>query len=409
MNEETPKIEQPYLLVCPIPHYLHADGSIWLDRLWHHDLAEHLTYLRDLTLLSPRLAWPAGGDLVRLDPPVDADFSVVPIPALDSMWRILWRLPGIVAALWSATGRAAIVQSGIAGWPIPIGWIANPITLLRGRKLLLVVESAFWRIPEGQRAALRVRLRCALTELLGRFFVNRAHLLLFTQPSYRASLLTTGKGKAFIIPATWINEGDVLSDQEAERHWDQKAPASVQETKVLFAGRLDGSKGIGVLLAALRKLDSEGVDLRVDVIGDGPARAECVATGQSLKTVRMSVFPPVPYGSAFFQFLRRYHAVVVPSLSDEQPRVVFDAFSQAVPVLSSRTDGLTPHVIEGRTGRLFEPGDADSLAAALRAAATDVAGLRQLGKRGLAAARNLTHREMHRTRARILAEFFEAS
>lgn len=409
MSEEMPKFERPYLLVCPIPHYLHADGSIWLDRLWHHDLAEHLTYLRYLTLLSPRLPWSVGDDLVRLEPPGDTDFRVVPIPALDSLWRILWRMPSIVGTLWNAIGRADIVQSGIAGWPIPIGWIASPITLLRGRKLLLVVESAFWRVPEGQHANLKVRLRGTVTELLGRYFVNRAHLLLFTQPSYRASLLTTGKGKAFVIPATWINENDLLSDEEAERSWDRKVQASALETKVLFAGRLDGSKGIGVLLAAVRKLDAEGADLRVDVIGNGPGRAECVATGQSLKTVRMSVFPPVPYGSVFFEFLRRYHAVVVPSLSDEQPRLVFDAFSQAVPVLSSRTSGLTPHVIEGKTGRLFEPGDADSLAASLRAAASDITGLRQLGKCGLAAVRHLTHREMHRARARILADFFEAS
>ena len=66
MSEKMPKIERAYLLVCPIPHYLHADGSIWLDRLWHHDLAEHLTYLRDLTLLSPRLAWFAGGRPVAI-------------------------------------------------------------------------------------------------------------------------------------------------------------------------------------------------------------------------------------------------------------------------------------------------------------------------------------------------------
>ena len=54
MNAAPPPIERPYLLICPIPHAADDRGGIWLDRLWHHDLCEHLTYLRNFVLLSPR-------------------------------------------------------------------------------------------------------------------------------------------------------------------------------------------------------------------------------------------------------------------------------------------------------------------------------------------------------------------
>lgn len=403
MSERLPQIERPYLLICPIPHYRHSDGSVWLDRLWHHDLVEHLAYLRHFLLLSPGLPWTADADLVRVDPPAGVHFEVVSIPALDSFKGAIASLPRLVAILWTAIGRAEIVHSGVAGWPIAIGWLANPIALVRRRKLMIVVESAFWRIPEGQEASLKQRIRSGVTEFLGRFFVNRAHLSLFTQPSYRSSLLTSGRGESHITPATWINEEDILSQAEAERAWDEKAG---QETRVLFAGRLVPEKGIDVLLAALEELDDLDAGLRVDVIGEGPRLDACRAAGERGGKTKTAVLEPVPYGAEFFELLQRYHAVVVPSLSDEQPRLVFDAFARAVPVLASRTDGLAPHVIEGKTGRLFEPGDSESLARVLAEVARNPEPLRELGLAGLEAAGGLTHRGMHRTRWRILVDCF---
>lgn len=401
---ETCMIDRPYLLIVPIPHYVHDDGSVWLDRLWHHDLIEHLSYLRRFTLLSPRRPFAEGTDLVRVDPPPGVEFDVVAIPSLDSIGEALQGLPRLTATLWKTIGRVDIVHSGVAGWPLAIGWIANPIALARKKKLVIVVESAFWRVPEGRRASLKARIRAGVSEFLARFFVNRAHLLLVTQPSYKTSLLTTGTGRAYITPATWINDEDVLPEAEAERCWQAK---SARPPRVLFAGRLVAEKGVDVLLAALRRLDERGVDLRVDIIGDGPLRAACAEAGRSLRRVQSSLLDPVPYGKPFFELLQRYHAVVVPSLSDEQPRLVFDALAQAVPVLASRTDGLTAHVVDDRNGWLFPPGDADALAATLERA-SDGAALRRMGMTGLAGARELTHRAMHRNRCKILIDCFGA-
>ena len=158
-----------------------------------------------------------------------------------------------------------------------------------------------------------------------------------------------------------------------------------------------------MLLAAVRRLDEAGVPVRVDVIGEGARREECIATAQRLQTAQMAVLSPVSYGSELFELLRGYDAVVVPSVGDEQPRVVFDAYSQALPVLASNTDGLVAHVIDGETGRLFEAGDAESLARTLQDA-RDTAALRRMGMNALAAARGLTHREMHRMHWRSILD-----
>ena len=154
----TPKIQQPYLLVSPIPMYLESDG-VWLDPLWHHDLIEHLTYLQHFTLVAPRSIQPRPSDSIRVNPGPDVRFRAVPIPELSSFKAAMFRLPALCRILWSEIGRAQIVHSGVAGWPISLGWIANPIALVRGKKLVIVVESAFWRIPpDSDRPG---RLACA--------------------------------------------------------------------------------------------------------------------------------------------------------------------------------------------------------------------------------------------------------
>ena len=101
--------------------------------------------------------------------------------------------------------------------------------------------------------------------------------------------------------------------------------------------------------------------------------------------------------------MRRFDALLVPSLADEQPRVVYDAYSQALPVLASATPGLATCVQEGVTGRLFAPADAVALAETIASAARDPAALQPLGLAALEAARAMTHQEMHRRRHALIA------
>jgi glycosyltransferase involved in cell wall biosynthesis len=118
--------------------------------------------------------------------------------------------------------------------------------------------------------------------------------------------------------------------------------------------------------------------------------------------VRLELLDPVPYGASFFELVRSYHGLVVPSLTDEQPRIVFDANAQAVPVIASDTDGLRPHVEHDETGWLVPPGDVAALAAAIERAVASPAELRRMGLAALTKVHGSTHRAMHVVRSHIL-------
>ncbi len=398
-----PPILARYLLVTFIPVYVDDAGGFWLDRLWHQDFVEHLRYLKRLRLAAPTYPRREGpSDLVRVDVPSDVTLELVPLPHMESTWEALRHTPGLARALWRAIDQADIVHSGVVGWPFPPGWVANTVALLRRRPLVLVVESAPWRLHGTPDERPRDRLREVFTEQLAKFFVRRADLNLFTQPAYQKTLAGDVNGEAcHVIPATWINLEDVVSRADAEARW---ALRTTETPRLLFAARMLTSKGTDVLLDALRELERRGVAVQVDMLGEGPRREACVAAARSFSTVKLRVLDPVPYGQPFFSVVRDHHAVLVPNLGDEQPRLVFDAYAQAVPVIAFDTDGLRPHVHHEQTGWLVRAGDVSALAAAIERATAEPQALARMGLKALDVAPRFTHRGMHEGRWRILLD-----
>jgi len=391
-----------YTLVTPVPCFVDERGEVWLERSWHHDFIEHLTYLRRLVLCAPRLPRGSEPDLVHFTSPAGTQVSFAFLPPQTSYLGALLRIPLTVLALWRAIDGASIVQSGISGWPYPLGWIANPLTLLRGKRLVVVVESD-WRLSVPGRLGWKRRLvhMDFMRDWMARWSCNRAQLALFTQPRYRDALRTRNRESAYITPAVWINDEDILDAAAAEASWRSKVGEPV---RILFAGRLSQAKGVQVLLEALRLLEGRRSEILVDIIGRGDMESACRSATKELKSVRLSMLEPVPYGKPFFEFVRGYHALVVPSLTSEQPRILFDANSQGVSVIASDTEGIRPHVAHGVTGILVPPSDVEALAAALEKARSSATELRALGMAALSAVRGMTHRAMHRKRSELLSK-----
>jgi glycosyltransferase involved in cell wall biosynthesis len=395
-------IKQPYLAVLNIPYFMDGAGRVFLDRAWHHDLIRHLDYLAAFTLAAPLRPLPV--DTTTLVPLAEKDrlrIKLVPLPPQTSRIRAITQMPATVRSVWRAVGQAKIVHTGIGSWPYPLGWLAAPIARLRGKKLLIIVESSPWRIPAKMRATtpLRKKIEAGIYEHLAQYWCSSADLSFYTQPAYLEQLHHHGKGSAYVTPATWVNTENLLDDAQARLLWSGKMQERV---RFLFAGRLVIEKGVKVLLEAAAKLAATGAHGTLHIIGDGPLRNDVVAAERN-GAFSIKYFEPIPYGPTFLAFLQQYHAVVIPSLSDEQPRVVFDAAARAVPVLASDTDGLRPHVQDNRTGCLVPAGDPEALAEVMATLMDNPELLRSLAMEALSLVRGKTHRAMHVERSRIIA------
>jgi len=403
---DSTRYPHPYLLVIGqnLPIYRNGSGQLFTDKLWQKDLAMHLEYLDHLLIATPLLHQEPPSDSVLLDAK-SSRIEIIELPAQTSFLNAIWAMPTIVSRLWHATRRAGIVHSGIAGWPIPMGWIVTPLVLLCRKPYVVIVESAPWRLQKAAAAGWKRRLRASLQELIGRWVLSKTDLAIFTQDEYRQSMMGPQASRGHVIPASWIDEQDIFTDVEAERVWQRKLAAPDSRLKILFVGRLVSDKGVRVLLEALRKLSANDAPIVLCILGEGDLKNECTVVGSELTGVTsVRVLGTVPYGAPLFVLIREYDALVVPTISDEQPRIVFDAYSQAVPVLASDTAGLSSCVRKGETGWLTTANDVTALVALLQYASQHRSELKQLGLQSLKYAHEMTHQEMHRQRAVLLKD-----
>lgn len=112
----------------------------------------------------------------------------------------------------------------------------------------------------------------------------------------------------------------------------------------------------------------------------------------------------VGYGKQFFKTLDKYSTVIVPTVSLEQPRIIYDCCARGTLVIASNTIGNAEVIEHGINGILFTSADHLALADAIRRVLTrqtEVAAIRKSAR--LTATRH-THQEMHRKRFKLLKE-----
>ena len=151
------------------------------------------------------------------------------------------------------------------------------------------------------------------------------------------------------LPAQRIAVKPNFADVEAP-------PAHGPRQGMLFVGRLSAEKGIDVLQRGWP--GDAGMSLRV--IGAGPA-------GHGLESCQGVHMLGQQTPHQVQAEMSRATALILPSICYENfPRTLVEAFGAGLPVIASRIGALAELVEHGCTGLLFEPGDAQDLARALR-------------------------------------------
>ena len=128
----------------------------------------------------------------------------------------------------------------------------------------------------------------------------------------------------------------------------------------IFLGRLSEEKGVATLLEAAAL---SGVPLKI--VGDGPLRPqlEQLARSRGLRDVE---FLGRRDGAESVRLLAGASFLALPSICYENfPMSIVEAFACGTPVVASRLGAPAELVEEGRTGLLFEPGNAADLASKL--------------------------------------------
>ncbi len=153
-------------------------------------------------------------------------------------------------------------------------------------------------------------------------------------------------------------------DEEALEPYRVPRPAE-GSLHFIFLGMLTSRKQPLLVVRAVRKLVLDGVNVSLDMIGDGPLRqqvAEEVARLSLGKVIRLHGHLSEPY-----HLLAKADAMVLPSLSEGVSRAALEALYLGVPCVMREVDGNGELLCTGYNGTLFRKDD--ELAEAMLSAA----------------------------------------
>lgn len=153
------------------------------------------------------------------------------------------------------------------------------------------------------------------------------------------------------------------------------------EPLLVSVGSLVRNKGHHVLLEAVRRLAGDWPALRAAIAGEGPERRaleeQIARSGLAARASLLGLVEPVE------ELLADADIFVLPTIHREGLSLaVLEAMASGLPVIASRVGGVPEAVVDGLTGILVPPGDAEGLSAAIRRLAADPEMRRRMGDAG---------------------------
>lgn len=136
------------------------------------------------------------------------------------------------------------------------------------------------------------------------------------------------------------------------------------KNRIIFVGRLTAEKQVEVILKAMTKLDP-ALNATFDIVGGGDQRKQLENLSVQLGLADRVTFHGRTSDEELRALLSRASLFVIASIAELQSIATMEAMASALPIVAADAVAL-PHLVhDGENGYLFEPGNADELAARL--------------------------------------------
>lgn len=389
-------IDKPYVIFVRIPLIKNQNGRIFCDPLWEKDIKLHLEYIENFGICCP-IEYSENTDGLKdiTDLGIKWFFELKKDYGLKSV--LLNFMPNLFTVR-KALKKAKIAHSGGAGWAFPLSFYLLFLKPFFSFQWIIVIESSFWMLEQGEKRTVRRVIEHYLHKVLLTRCIRLADARIFTQSYYKKYFLGDKEERTLINPATWIDR-DIISTPKVVR--DRFEERSDNTLKIIFPSRLTEDKGVLIVLDAIEKLKETKQSIHITIMGEGYLEQDCQRFINAYSgNVDVAFKAPVSYENEFFEILTHYDFVLAPTLKQEQPRIIFDAFSQGVSVIGSDTSGIKD-ITNIDNAVIFKRGDSSSLAKVINSINRSYAVLDK-GLAGLDYAAGKTHLQMHKDREKFL-------
>lgn len=216
----------------------------------------------------------------------------------------------------------------------------------------------------------------SVTKAVYRKIIKKCDLQIYVSEMLENKYKVAGT-ESRVINENRVKRSDIV-DFESISHRTADEPL-----RLIFAGRLSPEKRIFDIIKAVEQTD--GVQL--SVLGDGGLKGQITDYINSHDlNEKIVLCEPVPWGKELFSFMKKHHALVLPSESEGLPLVLLEAMSCGIGVIASNVGGIPEIVKDGQNGQLFDVGDIERLRKCIEKIRDDEALRTEFIKNGLVTA-----------------------
>ena len=126
-----------------------------------------------------------------------------------------------------------------------------------------------------------------------------------------------------------------------------------EPVKLLFVGRTDEAKGVGVVLQIFRAVLASGVNSELVLVGDSPQREHFERVAQALGLQGSVHFLGWKEHSELKKEYAKAHFILLPSVSEGWPKVLSEAMAYGVVPLASDVSSIPQILAETQAGHAF--------------------------------------------------------
>lgn len=177
----------------------------------------------------------------------------------------------------------------------------------------------------------------------------------------KSTVYTNGFHIANRLKRYSVNANPVVSSTISEKIFDDNLPdLNMQESpiRIIYVGYIRFAKGMNCLMHLCKKMQDSGFDYIFDIIGNGEMFDELKNfVGNNKLENKVILHGHIDDKTKLLQMIRSSQLFFFPSLSEGSPRVVIEAMSQGIPVVSTPVGSLPTTFEDKKEIRFFDFND----------------------------------------------------
>jgi len=212
-------------------------------------------------------------------------------------------------------------------------------------------------------------------QVLHTLALGRASFALTAGESLRRKVSSKGVPAFLSVPRMDLKKGDI---------YYRKNTCLSKEVILLFVGSLTPRKGLDCLIDGFTYLYRNNFSVRLHIVGDGELKTylekEIMARELSHK---IELLGYVPYGPRLWKIYRDSDIFILPTRAEGFPRVLYEAMSQSLPIVTTDVSGIPYLMKHGENSLLIPTNDVNALVNAVCKLIKDSELRKRLINRGL--------------------------